>query len=191
MRIGILCCSLVMAAAATGDASAADWYTGRGNSSAPVAQESGSLFSSEPAGEENWIVAVDSSVSATSKGSLFGNVVGTFAATGNLKQTGARVRVDALAGTYNYNTVTAPPQSIRSQQMAGSGMIGYEWVSRNTTAAVYIGAAAQNVSLSAADPKNKVVGTGIGAKISAEFYSRLTQNSMASGYVSFSTLHSS
>ena len=193
MRIGILCCSLVMAASAAGDAVAADWFTGRGSAAAP--SDSGSIFATSPVAstpnDDNWIVAVDSSVSGTSQNSLFGNVVGTFAATGHLKQTGARVRVDALAGSYSYKTTTAPIQSIRSTQMAGSGLVGYEWVSRNTTAAIYVGVAAQNVSLSTPDPLNKVQGTSIGAKISGEFYTRPSQNTMASGYASYTTLHNS
>ena len=107
---------------------------------------------------------------------------------GTLKTSGARVRVDALTGNYSYET--ASKVKVESHQQAGSAMVGYEWIGRNTTAAVYVGAAAQSVSLSVPDPANTVVGTGVGLKISGEFYSRPTANTMVSGYASYSTLHS-
>jgi hypothetical protein len=185
MRIRVACYALWVAALGASQAQAADWYTGRaGGSSAPTASPSGAATS----GEDNWIVAVDASLTATSTNSVFGDLVGTFAAVGTLKQSGVRVRVDALAGSYDYQA-TAPTRTIHTTQQAGSALIGYEWVQRNTTAAIYVGAAAQDVSLSAPDPKNSVVGSSVGVKISGEFYTRPTPTTMASGYASYSTMH--
>lgn len=189
MRIGVLVSSLVLSASVCGDAFAADWYTGRSGSQTYPVTSGPTTRESAPA-DDNWIVAVDASVSGTSKGALFGNLVGTFAAMGTLKTSGARVRADALVGNYSYysNVVGA---KIESHQQAGSALVGYEWVGRNSTAAVYIGAAAQSVSLSIPDPANKVVGTSAGLKVSGEFYARPTANTMVSGYGSYSTLHNS
>lgn len=60
-------------------------------------------------------------------------------------------------------------------------------MSRNFTYAVYGGIAAQNDSLSPADPNNSVQGSHIGLKISGEFYDNRNKNTLLSGYASYST----
>src|SRR4051794_41756362 len=77
--------SLVTAVAGA-DARAADWYTG----AAP------------PPPDDSWIVAVDASVSITSNSSQFACVTGTMALADTLRESGARLRVDGLAGSYDY-----------------------------------------------------------------------------------------
>jgi hypothetical protein len=188
MWIRVACCALWLAALGAGQACAADWYTGRPGGSSRAAASAGPAGQGQETSEDNWIVAVDASLTATSTNSVFGNLVGTFAAMGTLKQSGLRLRVDALAGSYDYQA-TGPARTIHSTQQAGSALIGYEWVARNTTAAIYVGAAAQDVSLSAPDPLNSVVGASVGVKISGEFYTRPTPVTMASGYASWSSMH--
>jgi hypothetical protein len=148
-----------------------DWFTGQ---DAPVQPES-------------WIVNVDTSLSVTSKGSVFGAVSATFAPTGNLRKSGLRARLEGLGGVYNY--IASDGRNIKSNQESGTVDLGYEWKSKDTSVSVYGGIGVQSTKLSAPDPNNSVVGTGTGIKLSAEFYTRPSPDMMISGYGSYMTLH--
>lgn len=161
------------------NAQAADWYTG------------GSPASAERKTDNDWIVALDASLTVTSKSSVFGNLTGTFAAFSTLQTSGARIRVDGLAGSYNYQTNGAAPVWVRVRQEAASLLGGYEWVSKNATFAVFIGGNFSNTSLSVADPTNTVQGSGAGFKISGEYYANPTTKTMVSAYASYASLHNS
>jgi hypothetical protein len=153
-------------------AQAADWYTG----------------SAVPETPESWIIDVDASTTVTSKDTVFAGVSATIAAVENLQTSGWRGRVEGLAGRYSYLQYLTNTK-IRSQQESGSLMAGYEWVARDTTVALWIGLDIKNTSLSMPDPNNTVVGTGAGVKFAGQFYTRLSDDMMASGYASYSTLH--
>ena len=99
---------LFLAATASTGAQAADWYTG----AAPAKPD------------DSWIVAVDTSVSITSNSSQFAGVTGTMALTDNLRESGARARVEALAGAYDYK-IKESGAHVRGSQIEGSALVGY------------------------------------------------------------------
>jgi Cellulose biosynthesis protein BcsS len=169
-----LCRWLLAAALGSGGAGAraADWYTG----------------ATPPVPDESWIVAVDASVSITSNSSQFAGVSGTMALTDNLRESGARARVEALAGAYDYK-IKDTGQIVRGTQIEGGALVGYEWIWRNAALAGYIGLNVRDNQLSAYDPDNSVVGTAAGLKMVAEAYANPTDNTMVSAYGSYSTAH--
>src|ERR1044071_2675761 len=85
-----------------GSASAADWYTGSAVVETP----------------ESWIVDVDTSVSVTSKDTVFAGASATFAAVDNLRVSGWRGRIEGLVGRYTYEQHLTK-QTIKSQQEGG------------------------------------------------------------------------
>lgn len=148
---------------------AADWYTG-----APAAKTA-----------EDWIVSLDASTTVTSNNSVFVNVGGTAAINGSLKESGARAKVEALAGTYEYRTNAGA--KVQGDQVEGAALLGYEWIWREAKLAGYVGLAVRNTSLSIADPANPVVGTSYGLKTAVDFYARPTDKTMVSAYGSFTS----
>lgn len=148
----------------------ADWYTG-----------------AEPSlVEDSWTTAIDASVSVTSNSSAFGSVTGTIAPAGTLGQSGLRVRVEGVAGTYSYPAQTAGKR-VTGYQQEGAGLVGYEWIWRDAAVAGFIGFNVRSNQLSIADPDNPVVGTGVGLKLAANAYITPTERTMASGYASYSS----
>ncbi|AWN49598.1 cellulose biosynthesis protein BcsS [Methylobacterium terrae] len=148
----------------------ADWYTG-----APAQTV-----------DDSWAIAVDGSTSVTSNSSAFGSITVTAPVAGSPTQSGPRVRVEAIAGTYSY-----PGQAVASRvtgyQEEGSVMAGYEWVWRDAALAGFIGFNARSNQLSIVDPGNPVVGTGVGLRVAANFYANPTDRTMVSAYGSYST----
>jgi len=163
--------SLVTAVAGA-DARAADWYTG----AAP------------PPPDDSWIVAVDASVSITSNSSQFAGVTGTMALADTLRESGARLRVDGLAGSYDYRIREAGTR-VRGEQVEGSALVGYEWVWRDAALAGYVGLNVRDNRLSVPDPTNSVVGTAVGVKSVLEAYANPTDATMVSAYGSYATDH--
>jgi len=151
-------------------ARAVDWYTGATNS--------------QPG--DDWIVAVDSSVTVTSTGSEFADLGMTSAINGTLNQSGVRARVDGLAGQYSYNS-SSTGSRIDGLQEEGSLLAGYEWVGQSARLAGYLGLDVRNNSLSAVDPNNSVVGTTAGLKSVLEFYLKPTASTFFSAYGSYTT----
>ncbi|SFU68315.1 Cellulose biosynthesis protein BcsS [Methylobacterium sp. 174MFSha1.1] len=148
----------------------ADWYTG----------------AQTQAVDDSWAIAVDGSTSVTSNSSAFGSITVTAPLAGSPSQSGPRVRVEAIAGTYSY-----PGQAVASRvtgyQQEGSAMAGYEWVWRDAALAGFIGFNVRSNQLSVVDPGNPVVGTGIGLRVAANFYANPTDRTMVSAYGSYST----
>ncbi|KMO42660.1 hypothetical protein VQ02_02465 [Methylobacterium variabile] len=148
----------------------ADWYTG----------------AEQQAVDDSWAIAVDGSTSVTSNSSAFGSITVTAPLAGAPTQSGPRVRVEAIAGTYSY-----PGQAVASRvtgyQQEGSVMGGYEWVWRDAALAGFIGFNVRSNQLSIPDPGNPVVGTGIGLRVAANFYANPTDRTMVSAYGSYST----
>jgi len=151
-------------------ARAADWYTGA------MPQKDSS----------DWIVAVNTSVDITTQNSRFADVNGTFAPTGSLNQSGARLRVDGVAGTYSYQS-TETGGTVHGAQESGAALAGYEWIDPETSVAVYAGGDFRHDTLSIPDPSNPVIGSSFGLKASGEFNTRPTASTDVSGYASYET----
>jgi hypothetical protein len=166
---GIALLAAGLALATTAPARAADWYTG----------------AATPKPADDWIVSLDASTTVTSTNSVFANVGGTVAVDGSLRQSGARIKVDAMAGTYEYKAASGA--KIQADQIEGSAMLGYEWIWREAKLAGYIGLSLRNTGLSANDPDNQVVGTSYGLKTAVDFYARPTEKTMVSAYGSITT----
>lgn len=172
MRFRASSVSVMFVAFAPG-AMAADWYTGSPSTpraSAPVA-------------------ALDLSLSGTSQNSMHGAAIGTIAPFATLKDTGARLRLQGVLGHYDYIATTAGVGRVRGDQASGSFLVGYEWVMRDATVAIWAGADAASNKLDKYDPLNTTAGTTFGAKIAADFYVNPTSFTMASGNLSYSTAH--
>ena len=169
----ILVTSVILTIANTA-AEATDWYTGQ----------------NAPAQTEDWIVAVDASATVALK-SNFANVTLTAAPIGSLSRNGFRIRLEGLAGTYSYFAQSPVFAQVNSSQQSGTLSAGYEWKTRNASFALFGGVIVQNVNLSRPDPNNPVVGTGAGAKFTAEFYARPILDMMVAGYGSYATVHNS
>ena len=150
--------------------SAPDWYTG----------------AEQQQVDDSWAVAVDGSTSVTSNSSAFGSITVTAAPLGPGTQSGARIRVEGLAGTYSY-----PGQAVATRvtgyQQEGSLLAGYEWIWRDAALAGFIGFNVRSNQLSVPDPGNPVVGTGVGLKVAANFYATPTDRTMVAAYGSYST----
>ena len=157
-------------------AQAQDWYTG-----APRSAQQGRRPS----------VAIDASLTGTSQDTLYGTVIGTIAPFSKLEESGVRVRLSGLLGTYSYVASTAGIGRVRGGQESGSFLVGYEWVTRNTTFAVFGGGEISNNHIDKFDAQNKSVGMAGGFKIGADFYTNPTDYTMVAGVLSYSTAHQS
>lgn len=165
--------SLVAAACvvASGAASAADFYTG----------------AEREVTRDDWIVAVDGAATVTSNSSAFGAVTTTIAPVNTLLESGPRVRLQGIAGTYSYPGATNRT-TVRGVQEEGTALIGYEWIWQQAALAGYVGANVRNNELSVLDPRNPVVGTGVGAKVAADLYLNPTLDTLFAANASYSTL---
>ena len=130
----VLCVLIVASAIST--ARAADWYPA----------------TPSPKVIDDWIVSVDASTTGSSSKSYFMEAGVTAAIPGSLSVSGARLRVEGLAGTYEYLSTTKT--QIRGQQVEGAALGGYEWVGTRSKFAVYLGGMALNTALSKPDPHN-------------------------------------
>jgi hypothetical protein len=162
------------------DANAADWYTG--------VPTDGPVKKSSPG------VAIDVAVDGTSQRAVSGALIGTIAPFTSLEESGMRLRLAGLAGSYVYTSTTPIVVAltggrVRGVEEQGSILGGYEVVSPKAKVAAYIGAELTNNSLSPTDPNNKVRGTRGGFKIGGEFYLTPTAGTMMSGVVTYATNH--
>ena len=178
MRKRLLPLLVVLAIASPACAMAADWYTGERNGS--------SAGKAKPA----FGVSIDASLAATSQNSLHVSVFGTIAPFAPMNETGIRMRIGGLAGSYKYISTAPGVGSVTGRETSGSLLGGYEWVMPGTTVSVFAGLEAQNRTLSKADPNNKVVGTSFGLKTALDFYSNPTPYTMVSGNFTFATNNS-
>ena len=151
-------------------ASAADWYTG----------------AEREAAQDDYIVAIDSAATVTSNSSAFGVVTATIAPVTPLNESGPRIRVQGLAGTYSYPSSTG--RTVRGEQEEGTAMLGYEWIWQQAALAGYVGVNIRSNSLSVIDPNNPVIGTGVGAKVAADLYLNPTADTLFAANASYSTL---
>lgn len=158
-----------LALGAAAPARAADWYTG--------------ASTQKPA--DDWIVSLDASTTVTSNNTVFANVGGTTAINGTLRDSGVRVKVEAMAGTYEYRN--SGGTKVQGDQIDGAALIGHEWIWREAKLAGYVGLAVRNTALSIADPANPVVGSTYGVKVAFDYYARPTEKTMVSANGSYTT----
>ena len=134
---------------------------------------------------DDWIVSVDASTTGSSSKSYFTEAGVTAAIPGSLSVSGARLRVEGLAGTYEY--LSATNTQIRGQQVEGAALGGYEWVGTRSKFAVYLGGMALNTALSKPDPHNSANGSSLGLKGAIDYYTRPSERTMVSAYGAFAT----
>ncbi len=173
MRTGVCVIAISVTVSLSGPGVAQEWYTGA-RSQTP---------------EANYGASIDASLSGTSKGSMHGGLIGTIAPFSKLDESGARLRIGGLLGTYTYTSTSPGVGQVKGDETSGNLMAGYEWVAKNATFALYLGADVQNRTLSKPDPSNKVVGTSYGFKTSFDFYMNPTSYTMASGNITYSTVN--
>lgn len=152
---------------------AQEWYTGA------QGQRSGPTFGA----------SIDASLTGTTRNSMHGSLIGTIAPFSKLDETGMRLRLGGLLGNYSYVSVTPGVGSVTGREASGSLMAGYQWVTRNATFAIYLGADVQDRTLSKVDPANKVTGTAFGFKTAVDFYMNPTTYTMMSGNITYSTVN--
>ncbi len=150
---------------------AADWYTG----------------AEQVVPQDDWIVAVDAAATVTSNSSAFGAVTATIATAYTLVESGPRVRLQSVDGVYSYPGAGAG-RTVHGVQAEGSALLGYEWIWQQAAVAGYIGFNVRHNELSIPDPRNPVVGTGVGAKVAADIYLNPTVDTLFAANASYSTL---
>jgi hypothetical protein len=156
----------------SGAALADDWYTG----------------ATRVVPNDQWIVAVDASATATSNQSQFLYGAATFALGGTLQQSGFRLKLEGLGGDYGYNQ-NADGTSTQGRQYEGGALAGYQQVWKNATIAYYVGVNVRENTVPAADPVNSAIGTRVGFKAAIDAYARPTDLTMVSAYGSYSTAY--
>ncbi len=173
MRSGVGVFTIAASCLLATSAAAQEWYTG----------------ARERTPEATYGAAIDASLSATTRGSLHGSLIGTIAPFSKLDESGMRLRIGGLLGNYAYTSVTPGVGKVNGREASGSLMAGYEWVMKNATFSIYLGGEVQDRTLSKADPSNTVVGTAYGFKTSVDFYMNPTSYTMVSGNITYSTVN--
>lgn len=90
----------------------------------------------------------------------------------DIDSSGVVLRFSTAYGEYDYRTVASPTGKVDSDNVSADIMVGYQWISDAMSAAVYVGADYQDVSLSPLDPNNSTEGDEFGAKVQFELFSR-------------------
>jgi hypothetical protein len=168
-KIGTLAAAALLACIAA--AHAADWYTG---------ERVPEIVAPRPH------VAIDTAATADTNGSVFGTVIGTIAPFDGLDEDGFRLRLTGVLGRYSYVGSNGLGR-VTGTQSDGSLMVGYEWVLRAATVAIYAGPDVNDNQLSINDPNNASKGLHVGGKIAVDFYVNPTPYSMVSGVVSYAS----
>jgi len=135
-------------------------------------------------------LAIDVGVSGSSLQSLYGYFGALYAPSGNLDQSGFRVRLGSVDGQFSY------PQAETGTRIYGVGaeasfLAGYSFNKDNSSLLLMLGPDVANISLSPADPTNPAQSTGFGAKALMEFYSNPTPNTKIDFEVGYSTIFDS
>lgn len=206
MRSGRGLLSLVLLALSSPRAFASDWYTGAPGSMTPTQSssyisffdastttpawtKSSATVAPEPyAAPSKFGVAIDTAVTADTKGSRFASVIGTIAPFSEIDKSGLRLRIGGVIGTYGYANTRLG--QITGNMQDGSVMIGYEWLTARASFGIYGGIDFNNNQLNKYDPNNGSVGQATGAKIALDFSYRPTNTMMLSGVASYSSAHS-
>jgi len=159
-------------------AQAADWYTGVPTDGPQTRPPT---------------AALDVVADGVSQRAFSGAVIGTIAPYSDLETSGLRLRIAGLGGVYRYNstaTLTSPAHGIEGRLADGAAMVGYEWVTKTTTVAGYVGAEIVNNHITPDDPNNTVKGTRGGLRIGVDAYVTPSDQTMLSGVAYYSTNNS-
>jgi len=154
-------------------AQAADWYTGVPTDGPPAPKAPRA--------------AIDIAIDATSQRALSGALIGTIAPFSPMDRSGMRLRLGGLAGTYVYSSGDPFLGEVHGTIIGGAFLVGYEWVFKRATVALYAGGEFVNTSLSPNDPNNTAKGGSGGVKIAADFFVTPTDETMLAGVLSYST----
>jgi len=155
-----------------GGARAEDWYTGSGQGASSAERPHASL---------------DLAFTGTTQDTFHGTFIGTIAPFAPMDDSGLRLRLGGVLGSYSYISSVKGVGRVQGKQEDGSFLAGYEWVTHNASVDIYVGPEVANNTLSVVDPGNKVTGATIGAKAAIDFYVNPTSYSLVSGNMSFST----
>jgi hypothetical protein len=136
----------------------------------------------------NWIVAVDVSGTAASNHTDFLYGAATFALGGTLQQSGVRLRLEGLGGTYGFEQ--APTNvTTTGKQYEGGALIGYQQVWNWGSFGYYVGANVRENTVPSVDPTSTGLGTKVGFKGAVDAYLVPAPATMVSFYGSYSTAY--
>jgi Cellulose biosynthesis protein BcsS len=136
----------------------------------------------------DWLVAIDVSGTATSNSTDFVYGAATFALGGTLQQSGLRLRLEGLGGTYGFEQ--GPSNTTATgKQYEGGALVGYQQVWNWGSLGAYIGANARENTVPSTDSTNSALGTRVGFKAAADAYLLPAPATMISAYGSYSTAY--
>jgi hypothetical protein len=136
----------------------------------------------------DWLVAIDVSGTAASNHTDFLYGATTFALGGTLQQSGFRLRLEGLGGTYGYEQ--APTNvTITGRQYEGGALLGYQQVWNWGSFGTYVGANVRENTVPSADSTNSSLGTRAGFKAAVDTYLLPAPATMMSAYGSYSTAY--
>lgn len=152
-------------------ARAADWYTGVPTDGPPLPKAPRAT--------------IDVALDGTTQAAFSAAVIGTIAPFTPLDRSGFRLRASGIVGTYSYDSTTVG--KVNGNLIGGAFLMGYEWVFKRATVALYAGADVVNTTISPDDPNNQAKGTSMGLKLATDFYVTPTNQTMIAGVFSYST----
>jgi Cellulose biosynthesis protein BcsS len=136
----------------------------------------------------NWLVAIDVSGTATSNHTDFLYGATTFALGSTLQQSGLRLRLEGLGGTYGFEQ--APTNGTTTgKQYEGGALVGYQQVWNWGSLGTYIGANVRENTVPSTDGTGSSLGTRVGFKAAVDTYLLPAPAIMMSAYGSYSTAY--
>ena len=159
--ISALCCSF---------AHASDWYTG-----APSSPDPG------------FGASVDTSLTTTGRGGSTVSAVGSIAPFSKIDQSGFRVGLEGVAGTYSTQSSAAAGEATLGREEAGAVVAGWAWSGEAFTAKALAGLEVREDSLNGSDAA-AAPGTRAGARVEGEIYANPTRSTMVFVQGSYSTV---
>jgi hypothetical protein len=162
MQKTISCLISMCAALAAANAMAADLSTKAPKDQSTATETKTDMF------------AIDSSLEANSRRSIFEYGSITVAPFGGLEKSGVRAKLESVNGGYYYNQQgdldrgESPLVLIHGHFFGVSALVGYEYVGDKLSVAGYAGGDYQHDSLDRTDPTNPTTGTHWGAKFATE-----------------------
>ncbi len=136
----------------------------------------------------DWLVAIDVSGTATSNHTDFAYGAATFALGSTLQQSGLRLRLEGLGGTYGFEQ--APTNvTTTGKQYEGGALVGYQQVWNFGSLGAYIGANVRENTVPSSDQTTSALGTRVGFKAAVDAYLLPAPATMMSVYGSYSTAY--
>jgi hypothetical protein len=136
----------------------------------------------------DWLVAIDVSGTAGSNHTDFVYGASTFALGGTLQQSGLRLRLEGIGGTYGFEQAPANVTTT-GKQYEGGALIGYQQVWNWGSLGTFVGANVRENTVPSVDPANTALGTRVGFKAAVDAYLLPTPATMVSVYGSYSTAY--